>query len=450
MLNDKKFYKTMIGISVPIALQNLVVSSINVADVFMIGKLGETSISALGLANQIMFLLILFLFGINSGGSIFMAQFWGKKDLKNMHKVLGLVLFISILCAFAFFLLTQFIPDLLIRVYTPEADVIRVGAQYLKIVGWSYILTAVSFVYSIQLRNIGKTSISLGASVLSLILNVSLNIILIFGYFGFPAMGVKGAAIATAIARTAECIFIVSYTYISKCVLASSLKEMTAFNSEFVRRFLITSMPVVLNEMVWSLGITTYSMLYGRMGTSSLAAVNIAYSIDRILFVAIIGLCSACGVMVGNKIGENDNDNAYIFAVRFSHITVYVSIIISLLVLAIIKPLLGFYNISPEVFTSTRNIIIVIAVILPFKGFNCSNIVGALRAGGDTNFCLKLDIFGVWGIGVPFAFIGAFYFHLPVYMVFLLATSEEIIKIIFVARRLVSKKWISNLVNEIN
>lgn len=448
MFKNKNFYKTMFGIAIPIALQNLILSSVNLVDVFMVGKLGETSISALGLANQILFLLILFLFGINSGGSIFMAQFWGKKDLKNMHKVLGLVLSISILVSGLFFILTQTIPELLIRAYTPDHDVITLGAGYLRIVGWSYLLTAISFVFSIQLRNIGKTTVSVVSSVISLILNISLNYVLIFGHFGFPALGVAGAAIATSVARSVECIFIVCCVYLKKYSLASSFKEMAAFNSKFVKSFLQTASPVIFNEIIWAIGMTTYSALYGRMGTSSLAAFNIAGSIDRILFVAIMGLSSACGVMVGNKIGENDNEEAFNYSVRFSFVTVAVSIIISFSVVIIIEPILGFYNISLEVAKSTKYIIIIIACILPFKGFNCANIVGSLRAGGDTRFCLMMDIMGVWLIGVPFAFFGAMYLHLPVYFVFLLASSEEIFKITFVLKRLLSKKWIKNLVNE--
>lgn len=226
----------------------------------MIGKLGEKERAALGLSNQIMFLLVLLLFGINSGGAIFMSQFNGKKDTKNMKKVLGIVLINSFLAGVIFFLMVILIPDFLLKIYTKDKIVVDIGMRYLKIVSFSYIFTAISFVYSVQLRTINKTKLTVYSSSLALVINITLNYLLIFGKFGFPKLGIEGAAIATTIARSLECIFIVFLVYNNKYIFAAKFKEIIGFDIFFVKKYFFTTLPVLLNEMIWSFGIAAYNI----------------------------------------------------------------------------------------------------------------------------------------------------------------------------------------------
>ncbi len=447
-MEKDNFYKNLMNIAVPVALQNLILSSINLADVFMIGRLGEAPLAALGLSNQIMFLMILLLFGINSGAGVFVAQFWGEKNIRSIHKVLGVALISALLTSTVFFILTQTVPGFLIRVYSPDTEVIGYGGEYLKIVGWSYIATSLTFVYSIQSRNVERAKIGLYSSIIALLVNVSLNYILIFGKLGFPAMGVRGAATATLIARTMECIFVLGYINYNESPLKSSIGEMLSFDREFLRKYRKTTIPVILNEMLWAVGITTYSMVYARMSTTAIAVVNIVGSIERITFTGFIGVANATAVMVGKKIGEKREDIAIEYANKLGSISFLLGLGGSLILFLAARPVLGIYDLSDEVFELTLSTMYILCLFLPFKSFNATNVVGILRAGGDTKYCLIMDVAALWMIGVPLAYLGGLKLGYPIYMVFALALSEELLKFFVGVRRVISKKWIKNLVED--
>ena len=448
MENKKKFYKQLVTIAVPIAIQSMISSSVNMADVFMIGKLGATKLAALGLANQIMFLMALLLYGINSGSAVFMSQFWGKKDNKSLYKVLGIALIASIFIGTIFLLGGQFAPEFLIKIYSPDIEVINLGASYLKIVSWSYIITAISMVYGIQLRSVGILKLGVYTSVISLVVNIFLNYILIFGKLGFPELGIEGAAIATLIARIIEMTIIVSRVYKNKYPLACEIKEMLRIDRIFLEKFTVTTAPVVLNEMFWALGMTGYAMVYARMSTESVAVINIVESIGKILFTGFFGVASATAVMIGNKIGEKKEEEGIKYAYLLGKISIYIGIVTGVLMIIIIKPLLSFYNLEKEVYDLVVNTMYILAVLTPFKSFTATTVVGILRAGGDVKYCLVLDITALWLVGIPLVIYGGLTLDLPIYIVYGLAGSEEVIKFIFSVRRVISKKWITNLVED--
>ena len=448
-MKNRIFYKQLMTIAVPIAIQSMISSSVNMADVFMIGKLGATKLAALGLANQIMFLLTLLLYGINSGSAVFMSQFWGKKDYKNLHKVLGIALISSILVGMLFFLGGQFIPEKLIRLYSPDREVVVLGASYLKIVSWAYIITAISMVYGIQLRSVEILKLGVYTSMVSLVINIFLNYTLIFGHFGFSPMGIKGAAIATLIARIIELILIISIVYIRKYPLASKLKEMLDINREFIRVFIKTTIPVVTNEMLWALGMTGYAMVYARMSTEAVAVVNIVGSIAGIMFTGFFGLASATSVMIGNKIGEKNEAEAIRYAYMIGKIAIIIGVVTGILMALSIKPLLTLYNLDKEIYRLVVYTTYTLAILTPFKSFTATTVVGILRGGGDVKYCLFLDIAALWLVGIPAVIYGGLYLGLPIFIVYGLAGSEEVIKFIFSVRRVMSKKWITNLVEDL-
>lgn len=443
------FLKKVSLIAIPIALQNLIISSINVADVFMIGKLGETPLASLGLANQIMFIFTLLLFGINSGAGVLTAQFWGKKDIKNIHKVLGLALCLSTTIALLFFVAAKVIPYKLISIYSPDAEVIRIGGNYLKIVCWSYIFTAFSFVYALQLRNLSIIKISVYSSLITLVINITLNYILIFGNFGFRPMGVEGAAIATTIARFMEATFIISYVHIKKYPLVAKAKDLFDFNINFVKRYFNISLPVIANEGFWALGITSYSMIYAHMSTSAIATINIVGSIERIIFTGFIGIANASAVLVGNKVGEGNEKEASIYGKHSSFLAVMAGLLGSLIILIAARPVLNIYNLSPEVDIMAFKTLMILCILLPFKAFNGTIVVGVLRGGGDTKYALFIDLIALWVMGVPLTFFAGLHLHLPIYLVYLAAGSEEMAKFFFGLQRLKSGKWIKNVVENL-
>ncbi|MGM0507677.1 MAG: MATE family efflux transporter [Fusobacteriota bacterium] len=449
ILKDKEFLKKLLIIGLPIALQNLIMSSMNIIDVFMVGQLGEVSIAALGLANQIFFLIVLMLFGINSGSSVFIAQFWGKRNISKIKETLGIAISLGIIVTAFSFLGVQYYGKILLRVYTKDLEVINQGYGYLKIVSWSYIFTSIAFAFSIALRSIERTKIPMYTSLVSLLINATLNYIFIFGKFGFPAMGVRGAALATLIARTIECFVIISITYARKFPLAGRLKELFTFDFTLFKRFFKTSFPIMVHELFWALGITTYNIVYARIGTASLAAINIEGSIERIAFVLFIGIGNAAGIMIGNEIGKGNKERAFDYAKKSIIIGPFLSIFISTMLIFSSGYILKIYDVSEQVYNYSRILLIIFSIYMPFKVFNMTNIVGILRSGGDTKYGLFLELGGIWLIGVPLALITGLVLDLSIYYVYIFANLEEIFKMIFGLKRLISKKWLNNLVENV-
>lgn len=443
---DKKFFKALLRLAVPIVLQNLVLSSLNLVDTIIIGGLGERAIASVGLANQYFFLLNLLLFGITSGSSIFTAQYWGNKDIKNIKRVLGVCIITGGLAALIFTIGGLLIPEQILSIFSKDKDVIILGGQYLRIIAFSYVITSISFAYSFTLRSTGQVKIPMFVSITTLGINTLLNYALVYGYFGLPKIGVKGSAIATLIARIVEMILILSVVYKTKNVIAGSIKELLDLSAEFIKNFFKVTIPVIMNESIWALGVTLYSVVYARMGTEVIASTNISSTIERITWVIFMGLGNACAVMIGNKIGEGDEKEAFIYAKRFIILGPSLAILGGILVYFNSHFILSAYKVSPIVYNYAAKNLMVFSVFLWVKVFNFTAIVGILRSGGDTKFCLFLDTSGVWLIGVPLAFLGGLVWHLPVYWVYTLVFMEEIYKLILGLPRILSKKWINNLV----
>jgi putative MATE family efflux protein len=448
MSTNKQFYKTMIHIGLPIAISHLMTSSLNLVDTFMIGGVGEDAIAAVGVANRLFFLFSLSMYGIYSGCGIFTAQYWGKKDLVNIHRVMGIMLFFGSIVGVLFTLGGLLIPEVLMRIFTRETVVVALGAQYLRIVAFSYMMTTVSFMYSFTSRSVHKTFLPMLISGFSIALNTLLNYFLIYGTFGFPRLGVQGAAIATLAARTFELIVLIVVIYSFKeHPLKASFKTMFSFDGELVRRVILRGYPVFINEATWALGNTVYFMAYGLLGTSALAVVQIAYTVSDLFQSLFMGIGSACGVMVGNDIGKGDIDKAFADAKRFLKLTVVLSLTIVVGIIATRHMVAGLYkSLTPQTTALLLKTLIVTAVYQLPKMFTFTMIVGILRSGGDTHYCMVLDLMTVWLVGVPLGFISVLVFKLPVYWVVAFVFFEEWVKVFVTYPRFISRKWINKVV----
>ena len=447
-LRDREFMRSMLALALPVAFQQLITASLNMIDVLMVSQLGETSVAALGLANQIFFLLILFLFGVTSGMSIFTAQYWGKGDVENIRRVLGICLAIAVAVATAFTLAATLIPQRLMSFYTEDQEVIQLGSAYLRIVGLSYIPMAVSVSYIAVLRSITFVKITVVVAVLALGLKTLLAYLLIFGIGIFPELGVRGAAIGTGVGWGFECVLLITLVYTLKTPLAGNPLSFFRFSRPFAMNVLRTSMPAAANEVLWSVGITSYNAVYARIGTDAIAAVNINATIEELVFVLFIGLGNACAVMVGNKIGAGEKEIAFEYGRRFLIIGVTVAIMGGAFVFSLRDLIISrLPEISPSTADNLRGLMFVFATSAWLKMVNFILFIGAMRAGGDTRYAMFTELFSIWAIGVPAALIGGFILHLPVYSVYALVLLEEAAKAIIVSRRFVSRRWIHDLVN---
>jgi putative MATE family efflux protein len=445
LFNDKRFFKSMLTLAIPIVLQNLILSSLNLVDNVMIGRLGEGAIASVGLANQYFFLLNLLLFGITSGSSIFTAQYWGNRDIANIRRVLGICIISGSVAAFIFTLGALFLPAQILSIFSKDKDVILLGSEYLRVIAFSYIITAISFAYSFTLRSTGQVKIPMLVSTVALGTNTILNYLLIYGNFGFPELGVRGAAIATLIARIVEICLVLFIVYKGNNPIAASIGEMLDLPAVFIKNFYKVTVPVILNESIWALGVTMYAVVYARMGTEVIASTNISSTIERITWVIFMGLGNACAVMIGNKIGEGNEKDAFIYAKRFIILGPSLAVLAGFLVYFNSQFILSVYNISPTVYEYASKNLLVFSVFLWAKVFNFTSVVGILRSGGDTKFCLLIDTGGVWLIGVPLVALGGLVWNLPVYWVYALVYVEELFKLVLGLPRILSKKWINNL-----
>ena len=436
----------MLGLAIPVAFQQFISAGVNMVDVLMVGQLGETSIAALGLANQVFFLLIVFLFGITSGMAIFAAQYWGKRDIENIRNVLGISVTIASAVGVLFSLAATLFPETVLGFYTKDQEVIALGSSYLRIVGLSYVFTAIVTSYFAVLRSITLVKMTVFISVVALILKSLLGYALIFGVWIFPELGVRGAGIATAFAWGLQFLLTIFLVYYLKTPLATHPRQFFRFDRVFLAKILKTATPAAVNEVFWSIGITIYMAVYAHISTNAVAAVQINASIEEIAFVLFIGLGNACAIMIGNKIGEDKIDLAFEYSRRFLIIIVLIAIFLGISILLLRMPIIGLYEISDEVATNVYKLLTIFALTLWLRSINFILFIGALRAGGDTRFAMFMEIFSIWAIGVPAALIGGFVLHLPVYGVYLLVLSEEAVKAIIIVRRYRSRKWIHDLV----
>ncbi len=449
MFSDKEYYTALVRIGAPIVIQNFLMSSLNMVGVLMIGQLGETQVAAVGLANQLFFLLSLLLFGISSGASLFTAQLWGRRDVISIHKVLGLALALGLGFSSIFALVAIAFPQVFLSFYTTDPRVIAMGSQYLRIIGISYLATSISYGYANILRSVENSRLPMYVSIGALAVNMLLNYLLIFGRLGFPNMGVPGAAVATLVARILETSVLVAAAYLLHTPVAARLSQLLAFNRTFLRRYFATALPVVFNESLWALGISIYNAIYAHIGTNSIAAVNIASTVESLAFVLFIGIASATAVVIGGRIGAGEEHKASIYARRSLVLGVIGAVLLGLSIFATKDLILSLYKVSVETQLNARNILTILAFALWVRASNTIIVVGVLRSGGDTRFSFVLDVGTVWFIGIPLALLGAFVLHFPVYGVVLMVMGDEIAKFCIGIWRVSSGKWINNLAHAI-
>lgn len=449
VLSNKKwdfgFYQRLFVLTLPIIVQNLIVSLLNMMDTLMIGKLGEVELASVGIANQYFFMFTLMLFGINAGCSIFVSQFWGKHDHISIKKTAALGLFLSVLMGILFTAFAWICPDSIIGIFNNQADVVTLGSQYLIPVSISYLFTAISLAYAFSLRSTENTLAPMLASIAALLTNIVFNYMLIFGKFGFPAMGVQGAAIATVIARIIECIIIVTYVYSKNTSVNVKFSDLKHLNSKFIKIILIGMTPVLVNEFVWGFGNLAYNIIYARMGVAATASSQITTTIMNLFMIVIMGLGSSSMVVVGKEIGAGHPLRGKEYATRLYRLAIAVGFIIGISVFFTSNLLVSGFNMSDSVLQSSAIILKINAVVILLRTYNFIMIVGILRGGGDSKYAVVTQGATMWLIGIPLAYIGAFVFHLPIYTVIALCTIEELTKAIFIARRFRSDKWIHNL-----
>lgn len=445
---DKEFYRRLFIIALPIAMQSLITSSLNMLDTMMIGKVGELELAAVGIANQYYFLYSLLTNALAIGSGVLIAQLWGKKDTINIKRTLSKSLFYNVALTIGFMILGFLLPDKIMSLFSNDPALIEIGVHYLKIVVISYLFTSITFTFASGLRSIGNTKLPMWGSFIGLLVNVVLNAVLIFGLLGAPKMGIRGAALATLIARIVEFIIVVGIVYTKIDILKLKFKDMFELPESLSATLNKVTLPIFLNEACWAFGNITYTAIYARIGTSAAASIQICSTVMNLFMIVTFGLANASVVIIGNEIGANREYEAISASKKISSLSIKISIILAVILALLAKPIISFFNVSAEVKMASQYILYIYALILVFKIYNTVMIIGILRGGGDTTYGSILQAFTLWLIGIPLAAFAAFVLKLPVYYVVMFAMIEEIVKLFIMMSRFKSFKWIKNMVND--
>lgn len=442
LFSDRVFFTTLFTIGWPIALQHGFVTALNLLDTLMVGQLGELQIGSVALGNQLFFLVMLFLFGIGSGSAVFVAQYWGKRDIPGIRRSLGLAMLIAIPGSLIAAAVVTVAPRFLLGLFTTDAEVIRLGIGYVRMVAPSYLFTALTVVLGSALRATGEVQLPLRMTVIALGLNAILNYMLIFGVGFFPELGVFGAAVGTTVSRGLEAVLLIAAMVKRKHPLIGPLREYLLTTRALTKRFFKVTSPVVMNEILWSGGMTMYTLVYARMGTAELAASNIAETVIRLTFVVFMGSAGAAAVILGNDIGAGNIGKASRDARRFIVLAPLAGIAFGIL-LAAASPLVPLlYQVSESVRTDVTRMLLVIACVVPVKSLNLHGVVGIMRSGGDTRFAMLTEGSMLWGIGVPIAAFTGLVLGWPIYFVLAAAQAEEIGKFFLTIWRVITARWI--------
>ena len=448
----KELYKKVFTIGIPVSIENMIYSLMNFIDVFMVGKenvvlgLGTAAVAGLGFANQIFMIFIVSLFGLNSGGGILAAQYYGKKDYKNLKKCLGITITVGLLFSFLFFLMGLFIPEKIIGIFTSDPKVLKLGANYFRVIALIYPLIGLGYSFNMQLRAIGKNQYSLYSTIIGLCINLVGNYLFINGNLGFPAMGVVGAAIATVIARIESVFYLIYIIYKNKLPMAGNFQELFKLSWSFIAKALKISLPVFGHEIMWVTGVSMYVIIYGRIGTEATAAIQVVKSISNLVFTLVFGLSSGTAAIIGQEIGAGNEENAYKYAVELLKISLVIGTAVALFVYAICPVVLILMKVDSAIYPLARQIVFSEGILIIIKTTGTLFIVGVLRAGGDTLWTMFADLIPLWTFAIPLTYIAGLKFGLPIALVYLCSGSDELLKMPFCIQRLKSRKWINNLV----
>lgn len=440
----------MLGrVALPIALQSLIGSSLNLVDNLMVGSLGELELNAVGVSVQIFFIYWMLMYGFSGGAATFISQYFGVRDFESIRKTTGFAVTVTIGIGLLFFIVAELFPRQILGIFTKFPEVIEEGVGYIRIGAPTFLMIAVTQPFTIALRATQQTKLPLYASGLALAVNTFLNYVFIFGKLGAPAMGVNGAALATVISRILEMSFILFVVFGRKNVIAGKLREFFSYSRALASRIIRNALPTTLNETLWGLGTSLYVAAFARIGITEGAAIQACSTINNLFTLAAFSIGDAILILVGQRLGEGKTQLAYNMSKKIIKIGLVVGIVLGAGIILMGEPILSLFEFSPQGNDYAGKILIVYGGTMWLSLYNAMQIAGCLRCGGDTKYAMFTETGTVWLIGVPLAFLTSLYWGLPIYFAVLMVKLEEVVKGVILTRRYFSKKWLKNVIDSV-
>ncbi len=443
---NKQFLILLFKTVLPLLIQSFFMQSINFINQLMVSSLGTEAIAAVGSSNKLLSLYNSFLYGSCSGCAMFMAQYWGKKDIKSFQKILGVTITATMTMGTVVTAAVLIVPGRLIGIFTNDPVVIELGITYTRAVAFSYFLMGIVFPLNFSLRSMNKVKVTMISTIISVILDCAVNYVLIFGKFGFPAMGVAGAGIGTVITRVIELTVLITYFKATKNPVLSNIRHLFSFGKSYVVSFIQKALPLVGNEIMWSLGTTIYFIIYGTAGTDALAAMSIMQTMQMLAKLFTGGFSGASSIIIGNEIGKGDISKVNRFCKKFHLAAAMIGLLSSVLVFAAIRPVLNIYNINgTTVGDYVGKCMLILSIFIVLNSCNSINVEGIFRSGGDVKFITLMDMGSIWFIGMPFTVITGLIVKSDIIIVYMAFILLELYKLPLGYYRFKSGKWLHRL-----
>jgi len=448
---DKKFWSLLLKLSLPIALQHLLINSLTFVDTFFMSQLGDVALSASGMASQCNWLLSMVSFGVCSGTAIFVSQLWGAEKIDEIKKTYAIAFLLSLFAASLFFILSFFIPEKIMSIFNNDEMIVKYGSMYLRAVSFSYIPTVLNSVFSTVLRSTEKVKLPMFVSLVTTSVNIVLDYALVFGAFSFPRMGITGAAIATSISAWLGLSILLILSFYQKNIIIMPIKNFISYTVADFIFFIKKALPVIVNEILWGLGMVVINAIYSNTGYENYAACTILRTIESLCLIMFIGLNDGGAVIIGKTVGENKLKLAYNYSKKLAISVPVLSLIIGSIVIFSRNYVINFFNISGNITEYTISIASILVIIygleIAFRNIPYTMICAIFRPGGDSITGAKYDFICLWFFAIPVTYIISSYTDLPFYLVFLVEyLVEDIPKAVMCIKHFVSKKWIKPVV----
>lgn len=443
-INRKEFYRNLTRLALPIMLQSLMLASVAAGDALMLGKIAQDEMTAVSLATQIQFVQNMFLAAIAAAGAILGAQYWGKGDRRTLEDIFNMILRFCGIISVLFFLACELMPGQLMHIFANDAALIAIGSSYLRIAGWSYLLTGISQCYLTMMKVSDHVKPGALISSCAVLLNIALNAVFIFGLLGAPRMQARGAALATTISRIIElalCIIVSSRASYIRPVMSRFIKQSKQLKTDFLRQCL----PLLGGSLCWGVGFTSYTAIMGHMGTDAAAANSVAAVVRDLICCMCNGIGSAAGIMVGNELGAGRLDLGKTFGIKLKNISYGIGLLSTALVLAVTPFILNMVVLTDQARAYLTGMMVIMSFYMIGRCVNTVTINGVLDGGGDTIFDLYSLIVCMWLIAIPLALVGAFVLHWHPLAVYACTCLDEVGKIPWVMARFRKYKWVQDL-----
>ena len=443
---DRNFYRSFAVLCLTLMLEQAVILSVNLADNIMLGRYSESALSGVAAVNQIQFVLQQIVFGVSSGMIVLGSQYWGQKRTGEIRMLSSIAMRAALGVAIALFIAVSLFPEQTLRLFTRDAVIVAEGVAYLKIIRFTYLFFAASSILLGTMRVVESVQIALRVSLLSLVLNCSINYVLIYGRFGAPEMGVRGAAIGTLAARIVELFVFAWYVFVRDRRVSMQPSDFLSADRELARDFFRVASPVILTQTLWGLANALQTVILGHMSAVAIAAQSISSNVFLLLKVASVGASSAAAILIGKAIGEGKDLSVLKEYTRtLQALFVAIGLVLGAALMIIRVPLLRVYNISDETRALANAYMIIQSVVLVTMSYQMPTNGGIIRGGGDTRFVMILDLISIWGIVLPFSCLAAFVWRLSPIIVIILLNSDQVFKCVPAFIRVNSYKWIKRL-----